>query len=69
MGVIFLGSILFYMFNMPLYTNLFKIHNELYRMNIKEALEEAIKIAVSIIILRLITEKIVKIYTNKILIR
>ncbi len=55
-------------YNMPLYTNLFKIHNELYKMNIKEALEEAIKIVVSIIILTLITGKIVEIYTNKILI-
>ncbi len=55
-------------YNMPLYTNLFKIHSELYKINIKEALEEAVKIAVSIITLRLIIVKIVKIYTNKILI-
>ena len=52
-------------YNMPLYTNLFKIHSMLYRIDIKEMLEEAMKIAVSIIILRLIIVKIVKMYTSK----
>ncbi len=42
-------------YDMPLYTNLFKIHSELYKMNIREAVEEAVKIMVSTIILRLIT--------------
>ena len=55
-------------YNMPLYTNLFRIHSMLYNMNMKEAIEEAMKIAVSTMILRLIIMKIVKIYTNNILI-